>query len=119
MISIVNGDAYEMLKTLPDKSIDLVIIDPPYEYTTGEGAGCFGVKHRNYHNEYYKVSANIEDIKQKYIDKGFDNKKASVWAYKELSRTDISHISSGFDFSLLDVLDNKMKKINIYIYMVQ
>lgn len=29
--SIVCGDSYELIKKIPDKSIDLVIIDPPYE----------------------------------------------------------------------------------------
>ncbi len=25
------GDSYELIKEIPDKSIDLIIIDPPYE----------------------------------------------------------------------------------------
>lgn len=28
---ILNGDAYELIKQLPDKSIDLIVTDPPYE----------------------------------------------------------------------------------------
>jgi DNA modification methylase len=32
---IYNEDCYEGVKKIPDNSIDLVIIDPPYEYTTG------------------------------------------------------------------------------------
>lgn len=117
-IKLLHGDSYELLKDIPDKSIDLVIIDPPYEYTTGGGAGCFGNKHRSYHEEYYKVAVNKEEIVKKYLDKGFDRKKAQIWADKEISRLDISHISSGFDYSLLDILDNKMKHIYIYIYGV-
>lgn len=110
------GDCYELIKNIPDKSIDLIIIDPPYEYTTGGGAGCFGVKHRNYHEEYYKVATNRNEIIKKYLDKGFDYKKANVWADKEISRLDIKHISSGFNFELLDELDKKMKHIYIYIW---
>ena len=30
MIEIVNQDAYKHIKTLPDKSVDLIITDPPY-----------------------------------------------------------------------------------------
>ena len=29
------GDAYELIKQVTDKSIDLVIIDPPYEFVMG------------------------------------------------------------------------------------
>lgn len=110
------GDCYELINNIPDKSIDLVIIDPPYEYTTGKGGGAFGNKNRTYHEEYMKVAANKNELIQKYLDKGFDYKKASVWADKEKSRIDIQHISSGFDYGLLDVLDSKMKHIYIYIW---
>lgn len=48
------GNAYEMLKEIPDKSIDLVIIDPPYEYTTGGGGGCFGSKNKKHFEEIYQ-----------------------------------------------------------------
>lgn len=36
---IVCGDSYELIKTLPDKSVDLVVTDPPYmiPHTTGGG----------------------------------------------------------------------------------
>jgi DNA modification methylase len=37
------GDAYEILPTIADKSVDLVLIDPPYEYyISGGGAGFMG-----------------------------------------------------------------------------
>ena len=29
------GDSYELIKKIPDKSIDLVIIDPPYQFCAG------------------------------------------------------------------------------------
>ena len=28
---IICGDAYELIKNIPDKSIDCIITDPPYE----------------------------------------------------------------------------------------
>lgn len=31
------GDAYELIKQVPDKSVDLVYIDPPYSYDIGFG----------------------------------------------------------------------------------
>lgn len=51
--TIVNGDAYKLIDTIPDKSVDLVVTDPPYAYTAKGGAGAFGVAHRGY--EFAKV----------------------------------------------------------------
>lgn len=31
------GDCYELIKNIPDKSIDLIATDPPYEFDTGAG----------------------------------------------------------------------------------
>lgn len=95
--TITLGDSYKLIKDIPNNSIDLIIIDPPYEYTTGGGAGCFGTKQRSYHEEYYKVATNLNERKIK-------------------NRDEIKHISSGIDYSLLGELDRTMKKINIYIW---
>ena len=108
------GDCYELIKNIPDKSIDLIIIDPPYEYTTGVGGGCFGSKERNYHEEYSKVASNKHKAIKEYMDKGLNYDKAKVFVNKEISRASINHISSGFSYELLDELDKKMKYIYIY-----
>jgi len=96
---IIHGNAYELIKRIADHSIDLIITDPPYEYTNGGGAGAFGIKKRSYHKEYYDVSTYRQD------------------EAKKKSRQDISHLSSGIDFKILDEFVRVMKKINIYIYI--
>ena len=35
--NIYLGDAYELIKEMEDKSVDLVYIDPPYSYDKGFG----------------------------------------------------------------------------------
>lgn len=35
--TIYNLDCYQAIKDIPDKSVDLVIIDPPYEMETRGG----------------------------------------------------------------------------------
>lgn len=45
------GDCLEIMKGIPDKSVDLVVIDPPYENVGGGGGGAFGRDKRTYHNE--------------------------------------------------------------------
>lgn len=33
--NIYLGDSYELIKDIPDKSVDLIITDPPYEMASG------------------------------------------------------------------------------------
>lgn len=63
MIDLHNEDCYEFIKTVPDNSVDLVIIDPPYEFAS-HGGGAFGSNKREYHNT-------LEDIG---ITRGYDFK---------------------------------------------
>lgn len=97
--NIYNEDCYKAIKDLPDKCIDLIVTDPPYEYTTGVGGGCFGNKNKKYHDEYSDVSKNTNTLNDRKIK----------------SRKEILNISSGIDYSLLDEFDRVMKKINIYM----
>lgn len=61
-IKLLCGDCLELLKDIPDKSIDLVVIDPPYEFAQHGGGGAFGSRKREYHNE----------LEADTLTKGFD-----------------------------------------------
>jgi site-specific DNA-methyltransferase (adenine-specific) len=98
---IYNIDCYEFVKTIPDKSIDLIVTDPPYEIVAGGSGGCFGVKHRDYHHEYKTLA--VDEHKREGL--------------KIASNTEnLNCVCAGFDYKLLDELDRVMKKINIYIW---
>ena len=45
--TITLGDSYELIKDIPDKSIDLIIIDPPYEIETVGGNTNIGKSIKN------------------------------------------------------------------------
>lgn len=60
-VALHKGDCLEFLKDIPDKSIDLVVTDPPYLLET-DGAGIFGTKSENYGGERY-VMKNIDFMK--------------------------------------------------------
>lgn len=47
-------DCYEAIKQLPDKSVDLIYTDIPYDIEDNGGGDCFGEKKRDYHSEYEK-----------------------------------------------------------------
>ena len=54
------GDAYKLIKEVPDKSVDLIVTDPPYSYDSLSGGGIAGQV------EFFK------EIQASQIDKGFD-----------------------------------------------
>lgn len=56
---LANKDCLDFLKGVPDKSIDLVVMDPPYEFHSGNGGGAFGRENRSYHGELYN-SGNLD-----------------------------------------------------------
>ena len=42
MIELRQGDCLELMKDIPDKSIDLIVTDPPYKVTSRGGSGTMG-----------------------------------------------------------------------------
>ena len=87
MIDLRQGDCLELMKDIPDESIDLVVIDPPYDFMSKHygksysGDGAFGSLGRTYH--------------------------------KELESNDII---TGINEAVLQELIRVMKKVNIYIW---
>ena len=57
MIDLRNGDCREVLATIPDGSVDLVVMDPPYELQN-TGRGAFG--RRAYFNELEPISHGLD-----------------------------------------------------------
>ena len=60
---LYNGDCLEKLNLIEDRSIDLVIIDPPYEIKTMKGGWTIG--RRKYENE---VSTMINGFSEEILD---------------------------------------------------
>jgi len=93
------GDAYELIKEVPDKSVDLIITDPPYSITAGGSGGCFGSKHRTYIKEYKNLG------EESHAEKGLI-----------VSKTGDNCTCVGFDLSILEEFERVQKKTNIYIW---
>lgn len=79
-------DCLEGMKNIPDKSVDLIVTDPPYEFVNVEkgykGRGAFGSVGRAYHNE----------LEHADLIKGFDRE------------------------AVMNECIRIMKKVNIYIW---
>ena len=66
---IYNCDCLDVMGSMPDKSVDLIVTDPPYEFKDTTGAGAFGTcrgksaskKGRTYHAEVTPMSNGISD----------------------------------------------------------
>lgn len=103
---LILGDCSEELKKIPDNSVDLVVIDPPYEFVDASGAGTFGNKrgkaglNNDYHDEYLTVY----------------RERTEMGKRKKRNLEEMRHITYGFDFSVLDELCRVEKKINIYVW---
>ena len=39
MIELHNGDAYKLIKNIPDNTVDLIVTDPPYLIENTDGGG--------------------------------------------------------------------------------
>lgn len=55
-MTLINGDSLKELDNLKDKSVDLVIIDPPYLFQDNVGGGAFGSNQKKYHGQLDKIS---------------------------------------------------------------
>lgn len=60
MVKLLNGDCLELIKDIPDKSIDLVVTDPPYLTKENVGGGAFGSKKRAYHGSIDNLTNNYD-----------------------------------------------------------
>lgn len=49
--TIHNEDCMIGMGRIPDHSIDLVLMDPPYQLSSTSGGGAFGSNNRGYHNQ--------------------------------------------------------------------
>lgn len=56
MIQLYNDDCYEKIKDIPDNSVDLVVIDPPYDIHAGFGGGIMKGPDKEYLNEIKGMS---------------------------------------------------------------
>ena len=90
---IYNEDCYEGLKRLPDKCVDLVYIDPPYQFTMG-GNGHSEIANRKYKSkkEIYSLDTDItkRTVGTGYSSGGgcFGTKKRNY--HSQINQTDVN-----------------------------
>ena len=103
------GSCYDLIKNIPDKSIDLVYIDIPYLYHQGSG-GNSSLGERTAKKRLQLMGAN-----EKYIN-SFGTKTEALRIAKNAvsKRLQLTNIEDGIDYSILDELCRVLKHIYIY-----
>ena len=82
---ILNVDCMDGLKTIPDKSINLIIMDPPYELEPA-GGGAFGYANRTYHSELEPISNGISNDTLEMLMSKMKAINCYVWCNKHQLR---------------------------------
>ena len=125
---IYKGDAYELIKQIPDKSIDLIYTDIPYLMNCG-GSGNSPISHRivkrnselGDKNSISTLQKQIAELKTK-MDQSTTKEEYEKWHCRHSNllnklNLDSADIVNGIDYKILD----EFVRIQpyIYIYMVQ
>lgn len=114
MINTIHlGDCYEMIKNIPDKSIDCVYVDVPYLYKQG-GAGTSDISKRATKNKMALMGV------EKEYDPSLSNKEnLRIAMNKRNACSDLnnSDITNGFNYKrFIDEAFRVMKIPNIFIW---
>lgn len=104
---VYNVDCYEAIKKLPDKSVDLIYTDIPYDVEGNGGGGCFGEKKRDYHAEYEAVCVNSSAT---------GGGVSRIWRATAKYFDGIKELAFGIDYSILDEFCRVCKAIYVYIW---
>ena len=121
------GNAYELIKKIPDHSVDLIYTDIPYliEHHGSCGSSALG-KRMDKRDDELKgrindIQKKIDDLKAK-MDNAKDKNEYEKWHAQRgnlLNRLNLltnQDITKGIDYSILDEFVRVCK--DIYIYMV-
>ena len=92
---IILGNAYELIKTIPDKSIDLIYTDIPYD-TSYSGAGCIQNKVKNMREVINKEKETLlKGIDYSILDE-FVRVLKSIYVYIWCSKSQILDLMNYF-----------------------
>lgn len=123
------GDCYELIKDIPDKSIDLIYVDIPYLIGTG-GTSDTPLAQRIVKEQHQlgnkSAKRNMENKIKEYEEKMINATTQSEYEKWRVNKNNIANmmnlksadIVNGIDYSILDEFVRISKQIYIYIYGV-
>lgn len=60
MQKIILGNSYKLIKEIETNSVDLVLVDPPYDIKVKQGSGAFGVKKKLNYKQLESISESFD-----------------------------------------------------------
>ena len=110
--NVILGDSYEVIKDIPDKSIDCIYTDIPYLYNQG-GSGTSSLGERT-----AKKRLELMGLEQNYLDNKGKSRGEALKIAKNVKKAnmEITSIEDGIDYKIFDDMVRVMKKINIFIW---
>lgn len=126
--NIYLGDAYKLIKEIPDKSVDLIYTDIPYLIGGGGGGNSALSQRIEKNNAELGNEKCIEQLRKRAIelkekmDNAKDNSEYEKWHSQRgniLNKINLltnQNITTGIDYAILDEFVRISK--HIYIYMV-
>lgn len=110
--SIVCGDAYKLIKQIPDKAVDLIYTDVPYLYQQG-GSGSSELGERT-----AKKRLELMGMTDVYEKHKCSTRGEALRIAKNIKKTslDVTSIEDGINYEILDEFVRVMKKINCFIW---
>lgn len=109
------GDCYELIKQIPDKSIDLVYTDVPYLYVQG-GGGASDLGKRTAKKRITLMGSYDSHFENLINDETRRSEALRTAKQKAKENNEIIDLEAGFDLKILDELCRIMKHIYIYIW---
>lgn len=106
------GDCYELIKKIPDKSIDCIYTDVPYLYDSG-GGGTSDLSLR-----IVKMNERLQGYREKQDNSQTEEEyeRNRILGNVLESQKQFIDLTVGFDYSILDEFVRVMKKVNIIIW---
>jgi DNA modification methylase len=105
--TIINGDAYKLIKEVPSKSIDLIVTDPPYEIgksgVESKPTGIFKTRSETYVKEIAPFSKGIDYSILEEMLRVMKKCNIYIWCNKEqiYSYLDFFTKKHGFNFEMI------------------
>ena len=121
MIDLRQGDCLEVMKYIPDKSIDLIVTDPPYKLTSRGGSGTMGGYWKEEKAKKGVIFDNNSISCKEYLPEFYRILKNKSILYLMCNNTNLQEMinvatQSGFKF-VKSLIWEKGNKISVRYYM--
>lgn len=80
-VQLYNNDCLNILKTFPEKSVDLIFADPPYNLSGKEYLTTYNGKHAKLHKGEWDIISDIHKFNEKWISECIRilSDKGTIW----------------------------------------